>query len=162
MNLEKIVILEISTWVEAIGAEHYYGHIRRDGERFDITQELTEDQAKSLNDKAGMSYNGIGYNAGDESVSFWTKESVCERAVHVITNKYPLVELILEDGDELNPANVLWAKSPESKELLTNIRSKYDEIISKCTEWRQDPWEIDKEGTDKLYDEWVLIINQYK
>ncbi len=161
----KIAYLKVSSWVGSacVWAEHYYGVIKVDDKRFDITTPLTKAEAKRLND--GEKYKDPDlrsqYKAGEDSGRFTDKAKLTKAGIKLF-NKNPRGYTILLEGsdavldpqemlvgppDIIGEANVLWKQFEEYNGWGCH-REEAEKVQSIC-----DAWELIIYG--KPWQEWI-------
>ncbi|MCK5291274.1 MAG: hypothetical protein KAR39_04570 [Thermoplasmata archaeon] len=161
----KIAYLKVSTWVGSacVWAEHYYGVIKIEDQRYDVTALLSKAEAERLN--RGEDYKDPDirsqYKAGEESGRFTDKAELFKAGIELF-NKYHRDYTILLGGsdaildpqemlvgppDIIGEANVLWKQFEEYNGWGCH-RGEEKKVQSIC-----DAWELIIYG--KPWQEWI-------
>lgn len=150
---KKIFYLEISSWVGiSIGAEHYYAKLNTGNEKYELSREMTRNEAIALDEKddAMGSYEDAWERGEKTSTRFNSLDEIYESA------QKKALELncdILIEGKShyVQPQKILYAKSLNI-DHANEIFNQFDLL-----DWSN---EEDEEVMDELCDKWFSLINK--
>lgn len=150
-NNKHIVRILISTWEGySAGATHYYGKICYKGEYIEIKKILTLKEANELNKKD----ENLCYRKGEKSERFDSKESIVKKAKKIILDKWKKDVKLIIIKDYWNPNEVVWCYDNQLRIKLNRLWQKAEAMYAMS----DDPWKLDKEKADKIWDDWEKII----
>jgi len=150
MNIkeENIVFLTITFWVNTCAmGKHYYGRLRSfNGKWFDVVYKLSKEDAKDMN-KGWLSKDTkdyIGYNEGEESERFISKERLIAEARKQFKKYFPKAKvLVLGDRAVIEPQEILVGPR--------EFKIKINRLVRRAKELKY--WDNEKE-MDKLCKKW--------
>jgi hypothetical protein len=135
------VVLEVTsfTFIGSIGAEHYYGKLKRYVGGFDdiveVSMPMTQDDADKLNRKDQCDT----YQAGDSTIRFDSEEAVVRRARQVWRKHFPKARvLFLGRSGVMQPQKVLVG--PAAYKKAVNAMWRRMERL----DWRDNEDEMSK------------------
>lgn len=145
----KAAHLQIDSWAGiSLGASHFYGNLRFEDDRKELTYKLTAAQAARLDD---------GYQAGDSTERFFTEEAVIERALSAWQRLFPRAKvLLLGNSSYIEPKLILGMPgAPDA--ILMELSGIY--LAAESIGFYDNP--ANDQKMDALNDRWHNIINGF-
>ncbi len=159
----KLIALEITTWAGmSIGAEHYYGRLKFDGEpkdngltmrNIEVTKVIDGAEATILNIKDRCE----SYEAGDTVGRFNREVELIELGIKQVIEAHGKdIVVRLNCYTSAQPEHTVYA--PENiLEELNKIEIEWFEIWD--NDW--DAWENSEDELDPICDEWREVNKKY-
>lgn len=150
-NKYRVCYLDISSFQGlSIGAIHFYGELRCDGNRVELIHHLTTEEAieRTKRERADMG-SEYRYKRGDKSRGFTTEEQIIDLACRTWHKHFPDADvLILGDNCVAEPQRVLVGP----KEFKTQINKWYAEC--KAFGWYEGNPKKMERISDTFWDYW--------
>lgn len=115
--------LEITSFGAALGAEHFYGHLRMEDLRYqEIRYKLSAKQAKALNRKDGYAV----YKPGDLSDRYWSKIELIADALKQWRDAFPEAEVLIRGSCGTASIQPWLAVKPGLEKMLEAVMRLYE------------------------------------
>ena len=130
MWADNIAHLDISSWVGiSIGADHVYGKICYQGDEISVMRILTKEDAHRLNIKDKTEIGFAMYSEGEECKRFDTRSELIKKAIEIVKEKYPQVDLLLRgSGASVSCNEALWGKDQQKVDRINKLYREADKL----------------------------------
>lgn len=120
----RLVVLEVSSWVGSIGAEHYYGKLKMDDRKdVKVQTKLTSKEALHLTKKDRRFGTDYRYRKGQLTTRFSDAEKVEEEAKRVWRKHFPKAHALVVGQDAVADPQRPLDGDPE---ILKKLKDYWD------------------------------------